>query len=105
MALPPEVREERARESKRLYRDRNREAVRARNSVYKRRPEFRERARELYRLNREAMAAKGLITLRRPGRPRKYASHEEYLAVRRELRRASSAESARSTPDVFFCSQ
>ncbi len=101
MVLPPEERAARVWASKRLYAERNHEAIRARNSAFNLRPETRLRTRELYRRKREAMAAKGLITLRGPGRPRKYTTHEEYLAARREQRRASSGESARSTPDDY----
>ena len=104
MVLPPEERAARVRASKRLYVERNLEAIRARNSAFKRRPESRLRTRELYRRKREAMAAEGLITLRGPGRPRKYTTRQEYLAARKEQRRAgraSSDESARSTPDDY----
>ena len=104
LALLTEERLERVRTSKRLYRERNREAVRARNSVYKRCPASRERARELYRQKRDAMAAEGLITLRGPGRPRKYTTHEAYLAARREQRWALSAESDRSAPEDYSLS-
>ena len=101
MVLPPEERAARVRASKRLYVERKLEAIRARNSAFKQRPESRLRTRELYRRKREAMAAEGLITLRGPGRPRKYTTHEEYLAARREQRQAPSAELARSTPDDY----
>ena len=64
-------RRQRAADSRRRYRERNRAKVRATNNAYKKRPEVIARLRKQYHAKRQELAAQGLLVLRGVGRPRK----------------------------------
>ena len=64
-------RRQRAADSRRRYRERNRKKVRDTNTAYKKCPEVIARLRQRYHAKRQELAAQGLLVLRGVGRPRK----------------------------------
>ena len=66
-----EERRERAADSRRRYRERNRQKVRDTITAYKQHPEVIARLRQRYHAKRQELAAQGLLVLRGVGRPKK----------------------------------